>query len=323
MKKLLTALLSLLTVSAAQAATVSTTTDYQGTLKVKVLLAETPKENQTITVIDNGSYNYTLTISDFSFGSYSVGDVALSSVKGEAQADGSVELKGEETLNILGNDMTIKLTDASIKGDQLTINGLSIKTGMPLIGNVTVTYSGTKQSSYTTESFGGFIGVNVAETGYEYQEGTVLVANRGNNAYTLSIKDFSFQSIELGDIVLSNVVGATQTDGSVKLTDNEKLTLASLGGVEVTVSLTDAVISSDGQTLTIKGLNIAVPMKDEFIMNVAVTFTKTNPTALKTIPAQDGSYEIFSLTGRKTSTLNRGVNIIRYANGETKKVLVK
>ena len=37
----------------------------------------------------------------------------------------------------------------------------------------------------------------------------------------------------------------------------------------------------------------------------------------------EGEYEIYSLDGKKLTDLQKGVNIIRYPNGKTKKVMVR
>ena len=37
----------------------------------------------------------------------------------------------------------------------------------------------------------------------------------------------------------------------------------------------------------------------------------------------EGKYEIYSLDGKRLTDLQKGVNIIRYPNGKTKKVIVR
>lgn len=310
MKKIFTLLMGLL------AFTYASATDYTGTLDVYLGTSTTPSttENQVVSVTDNGSGNYTLAITNFKFGEMKVGDVTLSKVKGETQSDGSIKLtdEGETFKYMYVIDLNITITDATLSADgkTLRINGLTI-TNVPAFSTVSV-----KFYMPVTKTYDGYIGVTVLGQTSE-QAGSVIVTDKGNGDYTMAIKNFSFGSIVQNvDITLSNVKGEEQTDGSVKLTDEETITVSVIPNCQI--NMTDATISADGETLTIKGLAI-----NALSQEVAVTFSKY-PAALSEINAQDNtSYEIYTLTGRKIQSLSRGVNIIRYANGQTKKVLVK
>lgn len=61
-----------------------------------------------------------------------------------------------------------------------------------------------------------------------------------------------------------------------------------------------------------------MPAKD-----VTITGGFTFVDAIKDVIADDSEYKIFTPDGKPVETLQKGVNIIRYSDGQTKKVLVK
>ena len=61
-----------------------------------------------------------------------------------------------------------------------------------------------------------------------------------------------------------------------------------------------------------------MPAKD-----VTITGSFTLVDAIKDVIADDSEYKIFTPDGKPVETLQKGVNIIRYSDGQTKKVLVK
>ena len=57
--------------------------------------------------------------------------------------------------------------------------------------------------------------------------------------------------------------------------------------------------------------------------DVIITGSFTYIDAIEDVNANDGEYLIYTIDGRPVSTLQKGVNIIRYKNGKVKKVLIK
>lgn len=295
--------------------------DYTGSLDVIISGNTTTTENQSVSVTDDGSNAYTLSITDFTFGGQNVGNITLSNVKGETQADGSVKLTDEgETVTIKYTilfieqsfNVNVVINEALISadGNSLNISDLQI-TDAPVVKTVSV-----KFYMPVTTSYDGYIGVSVSGTTPIEQAGTVYVTDKGNGAYTLTIKDFKFGSMSLGDISLTKVTGTTQADGSVKLTDNESITA---GAIPADIDLNDAVISADGSSLTIKGLSIVA-----LNQNIAVTFSKY-PAAISNVvaPADATITGIYTLTGKKVSQMGKGFYIVTYSNGTNQKVFKK
>ncbi|MDY6092889.1 MAG: hypothetical protein SPI57_06850, partial [Prevotella sp.] len=63
----------------------------------------------------------------------------------------------------------------------------------------------------------------------------------------------------------------------------------------------------------------------EFLLAACQVNKVSDPTAIQNtfIGEQTGEYRIYNLKGVEVPSLQKGVNIIRYANGTTKKVFVK
>ena len=57
--------------------------------------------------------------------------------------------------------------------------------------------------------------------------------------------------------------------------------------------------------------------------DVVVTGSFTSTDAIDDVIADDGIDQIYTLDGKPVDSLQKGVNIIRYSNGQTKKVLIK
>ena len=156
---------------------------------------------------------------------------------------------------------------------------------------------------------------------------SVELTDASQNLYKLSILNFVYAgTIDLGDIVLNDVQGEKQTDGSEKISAENYPLSVSLGGllpVKVKVNLI-GVISADGKTFTTEKLDIA---DAHTVGTVKCSFSGTAPntSALSQIVAGDSnSFKVYNLAGREVPSADApGVYIVRYANGKTKKFIKK
>lgn len=332
MKQIITLLLCLLTVIPAMAATETT---FTGVLTSTVESSTSTVRDQEVVLTDNGDDTYKLTIKSLTCKGFKLGDVELTKIAASAQEDGTIKLVSAESEIIKYKPTIFKtyqipvmLNEAiiSANGNRLTITDLSVQNvpdGMFLTGRVNA--SVTFNTAYTTDYVGDLV-VTVKGAPATTSGQVVTVTNNGDGTFALSITGFKYGNIPLGDIVLSKVTGETQEDGSIALTDEETITINLLGTHDVDVKLNEATISANGNNLIIKDLQID---NAPFVGNVSVTYNlpdvdpETPPTILPSVPSSSNSYEIYSLSGHKLNTLGHGINIIRYSNGETKKVLVK
>lgn len=157
------------------------------------------------------------------------------------------------------------------------------------------------------------------------------VAGSGSR-YTVTFKKLAPMAYKtFGDFVIDNVrstvdaeTGVTtfatsSTEGKwVNVTDN-----AAIGGVaegsKSTLTSFTATLSAD-KSKFVAELNFMTMGSD-----VSVVFGKQIDTAINTLTtADDNTYvEIYNLGGVRIQHLQRGINIVRTANGKVKKLLVK
>ena len=58
-------------------------------------------------------------------------------------------------------------------------------------------------------------------------------------------------------------------------------------------------------------------------VKVTATYKAPVSDAIEDVVADDDTYQIYTIDGKPVEALQQGVNIIKYQNGTTKKVLVK
>lgn len=142
-----------------------------------------------------------------------------------------------------------------------------------------------------------------------------------NSLYSLSIKDFKFGALNIGDINLKDVKGEKQEDGSVLLTtENQKVTVAKVLTASVTLK---GILSADGKSFKTEVLEIEVTQMGIKIASVTASFSgTTTTTALPSITTPSGADEVFDLAGKRVYSIDRrGIYIVRHADGTTSKVV--
>lgn len=179
-------------------------------------------------------------------------------------------------------------------------------------------------ASALATDYTGDLYINAGVVGEQTQQGRVVsleLTNEANCLYKMSINNFKFGVLSLGDIVLENVQGQKQTDGSVKISATDYSLTLKIGTVKVSL---EATVSADGNTFTTQKLDIA---DAPAVGTVKCSFSGTDPntSALSQIVAGDSnSFKVYNLAGREVPSADApGVYIVRYANGKTKKFIKK
>ena len=161
---------------------------------------------------------------------------------------------------------------------------------------------------------------------------TVIFIKRSDGdpcLYALSIKDFSFGGMNLGDINLNDVAGEVGADGNLRLTTKNQDVSVKLGLGSVTVSVTlDGVVSGTN----FKTNELVINVTGDGIVSVAYdgesTVRLVNPatpkppvTAVKQVTLLREGDQIFTITGHQVPAMTRGVYIVRHADGTASKVV--
>lgn len=161
---------------------------------------------------------------------------------------------------------------------------------------------------------------------------TVIFIKRSDGdpcLYALSIKDFSFGGMNLGDINLNDVAGEVGADGNLRLTTTNQDVSVKLGLGSVTVSVTlDGVVSGTN----FKTNQLVINVTGDGIVSVAYdgesTVRLVNPAtpkppvaAVKQVTLLREGDQIFTITGHQVPAMTRGVYIVRHADGTASKVV--
>ena len=180
-------------------------------------------------------------------------------------------------------------------------------------------------ASASATDYTGNLVIKVGDQEPQQQNGKVVsveLTDMANNLYKMSIKDFAFGVMSLGDIVLKDVKGESLSDGSVKLSVTDyPLTVLSTMHVKVTL---EATISADGKQFTTQKLDINEVL---LVNTVACSFSGTSGSASaigEVTLTEAADYKVYNLAGQEVKSANApGVYIIRYANGSAKKIVKK
>lgn len=172
------------------------------------------------------------------------------------------------------------------------------------------------------QTFNGKISIKVNDADPILQDATILVEkNEGaENLYNITLKDFNFSGyVKLGDIKIDGVSGENGEDDTVLLAKEGQTHIDVMGGVDVTLN--------DG--CKIEGDQLFMNMSISAfkgLMTVGVEFegTSTSTGIDKVTTTTDSGVEaIYDLNGRKLNEMQKGINIVRKADGTTVKVLKK
>ena len=178
-----------------------------------------------------------------------------------------------------------------------------------------------------TASYVGDLDITVGGT-TTTNKNTVIFIKRSDGdpcLYALSIKDFSFGGMNLGDINLNDVAGEVGADGNLRLTTEDQKVTVKFMKVSVTL---DGVVSGTN----FKTNELVINVTGDGIVSVAYdgesTVRLVNPAtpkppvaAVKQVTLLSEGDQIFTITGHQVPAMTRGVYIVRHADGTASKVV--
>lgn len=152
-------------------------------------------------------------------------------------------------------------------------------------------------------------------------EGSVVSVNKQEDGkYTITLKDFKYDSMKLGDIELKDV-DATTKDGVTKLTTEQPVTIKILlSNLTVDIKLNGE--ESNGKFTA----NIEIS-KVPIYNKISATFDGTDPTykptGISNLPVNNDNKkeEIFNLQGQRISEAKPGQVVIVKKGGKAVKVV--
>lgn len=191
-----------------------------------------------------------------------------------------------------------------------------------------VAFAANAATAVETTTFQGKIAVG-AETIPEIDDNsdaaTVVFSKMDDGTYQFVLQQFSFSGLVIGDVTITKGLNAEEKDGTIVLTTDN---------VEAPVTNSDMAAMLGGKVLitmkaTIKEGKMIAELSNIHVnllgteMNVTAKFESSSSTtginSVSTASVQTS--RIYDLSGRELPAMQKGLNIVKMANGETVKII--
>ena len=183
-------------------------------------------------------------------------------------------------------------------------------------------FMATTANAQTKEQFTDDLAISLNGAPQEPVKGTTVeLEHKADGTSTFMLKNFIFGSFEVGDVIVEGIKGVKDGDattydfeGNAKLPSNT--TLADILGHQVPLTLHSVV---EGGKLYAE-ISLLVDMGET--LKVDCVFGKKSETAINGVVAgKTAPVAVFNATGARQNGLQKGLNIVRTADGKTVKVL--
>lgn len=191
-----------------------------------------------------------------------------------------------------------------------------------------VAFAANASTAVETTTFQGKIAVGfgtIPEIDADSDAATVVFSKMDDGTYQFVLQQFSFGELVIGDVTITKGLNAEEKDGTIVLTTNN---------VEAPVTNSDMAAALGGKVLitmkaTIKEGKMVAELSNIHVnlggteMDVTAKFESSSSTtginSVSTASAQTS--RIYDLSGRELPTMQKGLNIVKMANGETVKII--
>ena len=191
-----------------------------------------------------------------------------------------------------------------------------------------VTFAANAATAVETTTFQGKIAVGfgtIPEIDADSDAATVVFSKMDDGTYQFVLQQFSFSGLVIGDVTITKGLNAEEKDGTIVLTTDN---------VEAPVTNSDMAAALGGKVLitmkaTIKEGKMVAELSNIHVnlsgteMDVTAKFESSSSTtginSVSTASAQTS--RIYDLSGRELPAMQKGLNIVKMANGETVKII--
>lgn len=191
-----------------------------------------------------------------------------------------------------------------------------------------VAFAANAATAVETTTFQGKIAVGfetIPEIDDNSDAATVVFSKMDDGTYQFVLQQFSFGELVIGDVTITKGLNAEEKDGTIVLTTNN---------VEAPVTNSDMAAALGGKVLitmkaTIKDGKMVAELSNIHVnlggteMDVTAKFESSSFTtginSVSTASAQTS--RIYDLSGRELPAMQKGLNIVKMANGETVKII--
>lgn len=191
-----------------------------------------------------------------------------------------------------------------------------------------VAFAANAATAVETTTFQGKIAVGfgtIPEIDADSDAATVVFSKMDDGTYQFVLQQFSFGELVIGDVTITKGLNAEEKDGTIVLTTNN---------VEAPVTNSEMAAALGGKVLitmkaTIKEGKMVAELSNIHVnlggteIDVTAKFESSSSTtginSVSTASAQTS--RIYDLSGRELPAMQKGLNIVKMANGETVKII--
>lgn len=182
-------------------------------------------------------------------------------------------------------------------------------------------FMATTANAQTTEKFTDKLAISLNNEAQDPVDATVELEHKTDGTSTFMLKNFTFGIFEVGDVIVEGIKGVKNGDattydfeGTAKLPSDKAV--AEALGHEIPLTLHSVV---EGGKLYAE-ISLLVDMGEK--LKVDCVFGKKSETAINGVVAgKTAPVAVFNATGARQNGLQKGLNIVRTADGKTVKVL--
>ncbi len=182
-------------------------------------------------------------------------------------------------------------------------------------------FMATTANAQTTEKFTDKLAISLNDAPQDPVDATVELEHKADGTSTFMLKNFTFGIFEVGDVIVEGIKGVKNGDattydfeGTAKLPSDKAV--AEALGHEIPLTLHSVV---EGGKLYAE-ISLLVDMGEK--LKVDCVFGKKSETAINGVVAgKTAPVAVFNATGARQNGLQKGLNIVRTADGKTVKVL--
>lgn len=198
-----------------------------------------------------------------------------------------------------------------------------------------VTLAANAATAVETTTFNGKIAVDITgaaipEIDKDSDPATVVFSKMDDGTYQFVLEQFKFTGMIIGDVTITKGLKAEEKDGALVLTTdnveaavtNSDMAVALGGKVLITMKATikDGKMVAELSNIHVK---MSVPGVPDTEMDVKAKFESTSSaTGINSVStASAKASRIYDLSGRELPAMQKGLNIVKMANGKTVKVI--
>lgn len=188
-------------------------------------------------------------------------------------------------------------------------------------------FAANAATAVETTTFQGKIAVGaetIPEIGDDSDAATVVFNKMDDGTYQFVLQQFSFSGIIIGDVTITKGLNAEEKDGTIVLTtDNVEAPvtnseMAAMLGGKVLITM-KATIKEGKMVAELSNIHVFLGEGLDVTAKFESSSSTTGINSVSTASVQTS--RIYDLSGRELPAMQKGLNIVKMANGETVKII--